>query len=110
MNKKYALFGVAAVVAIAGVIYFGTGANQQASVANIADKSKVVPQQTPTYPVVFGKTTVPKEILQKAQSTISALEKLSPTPSTDKKFKFKDFDNGWCIIYSGSTIYSVFEC
>jgi hypothetical protein len=33
MNKKYAVFGVAAVIAVAGVIYFGTSANQQASVA-----------------------------------------------------------------------------
>lgn len=32
MNKKYAVFGAAAVIAIAGVIYFGTGAGQQASI------------------------------------------------------------------------------
>jgi hypothetical protein len=38
INKKYAVFGVAAVIAVAGVIYFGTSANQQASVANVADK------------------------------------------------------------------------
>lgn len=39
MNKKYALFGAAAAIAIAGVIYFGTGANQQASVANLINKT-----------------------------------------------------------------------
>jgi hypothetical protein len=33
MNKKYVVFGLAAALAIIGVVYFGTGANQQASVA-----------------------------------------------------------------------------
>lgn len=35
MNKKYALFGVAAALAVAGVIYIGSGSNLQASVGMI---------------------------------------------------------------------------
>jgi hypothetical protein len=52
MNKKYAVFGVAAVIAVAGVIYFGTSANQQASVANVANKlsGPVIPIDEPTTP------------------------------------------------------------
>jgi len=54
INKKYAVFGVAAVIAVAGVIYFGTSANQQASVANVADKlsGTSVPVNDPTKPPV----------------------------------------------------------
>jgi hypothetical protein len=52
INKKYAVFGVAAVIAVAGVIYFGTSANQQASVANVADKlsGPIIPIDEPTTP------------------------------------------------------------
>lgn len=39
MNKKYLVFGLAAVIAIAGVVYFKTGANQQASVLALNSKS-----------------------------------------------------------------------
>lgn len=50
MNKKYALFAIAAVVAVAGILYFGTGLNQQASIAANTSGSPTTPIEDSTIP------------------------------------------------------------
>lgn len=49
MNKKYVLFGAAAALAIAGVVYVGTGSNLQASVGSITEKTSRPKVVTPVY-------------------------------------------------------------
>lgn len=103
MNKKYAIFGAAAAIAIAGVIYFGTGANQQASVAAI--KTTAQPKTNTVLDersIAIPATVYPglEKEMKMYQNSIEAISKKLPTlvPSgTGERRRVIILGSGLCV-------------
>lgn len=99
MNKKYALFAVAALVAIGGVIYFGTGANQQASVANVLKTTS---------------SSQDYEALSKSyKSSLSSIVSKSNTdnPGISQKKRVIELEDGTCLLVGpAGRIFAAWDC
>lgn len=99
MNKKYALFAIAAIVAIGGVVYFGTGANQQASVANIAKMTST----SQSYETLVNSY---KSSLSSIISKVNAAN-----PGTSERRRVVETGYGECVLMGpAGRIFAVFEC
>lgn len=99
MNKKYALFAVAALVAIGGVIYFGTGANQQASVANLV---KSTPSEQGYDSLIGAYKTSISSIVAKSNTA---------NPGISQKKRVIELEDGTCLLVGpAGRVLSVFEC
>ena len=103
MNKKYALSGAAAAIAIAGVIYFGTGANQQASVANLMNKTSE--QKVTTIIDIEKESKAFKENLS------SIVRKANVAyPGTSDKKRVIETDGICYLVGPAGRIFSYWEC
>lgn len=102
MNKKYALFALAAIVAVGGIIYFGTGANQQASVGNVMNNTasqKAVSAPTPTFPTEGNYPEVAKEVKAYRENLAAVINKVtSGNPGTADKKRVIELEEGGCIL------------
>lgn len=98
MNTKYAIFALAALVAIGGIIYFGTGANQQASIANLTRNTSSEDYTS----------------LSKAYkgNVASIVEKVNVSnPGTSEKKRVIELSDGTCLLVGpAGRVFAAFEC
>ena len=113
-NKKFLVGALVAIaLAVVGVVAYGAGSNQQASVGNLANKTAAT--SSTVYIAEIPTATYPgleKEI-KTFQASIAALEKKISTtiPNTSgEKRKLILLGNGWCANTGpfGGTVHIVY--